>query len=91
MPDQRRRAPRQPGYFKGRGTFLIVAFEYCMSQWQTDLTPSPRPEIRFPIHGLAATQLFPWAAPGHRGGSGGFLLECHEASGALGVIAARST
>ena len=43
------------------------------------------------MNGLAATQLFPEAAADHRGGSGGFLLECHEASGALGVIAARST
>ena len=54
-------------------------------------TPSPRPEIRFAMNGLAATQLFPEAASGHRGGSGGFLLECHEVTEALDVIAARST
>ena len=43
------------------------------------------------MNGLAATQLFPEAAPDLRGGSGGFLLECHEVTEALDVIAARST
>ena len=43
------------------------------------------------MNGLAATQLFPEAASVHRGGSGGFLLECHEVTEALDVIAARST
>ena len=58
---------------------------------QYALTPSRWPEIRFPMNGLAATQLFPEAAPDLRGGSGGFLLECHEVTEALDVIAARST
>ena len=55
------------------------------------LTPSPPPETRFPMQQRRGPPLSPVDVARHRGASGGFLLDRHEASGAVAVTASRST
>ena len=57
----------------------------------TLLTPSPPPETRFPMQQRRGPPLSPVDVARHRGASGGFLLDRHEASGAVAVTASRST